>query len=96
MLYVDHVSGTALCFSRPSGAGVEATEAAPERISRGPRLVRAGRVLAARDNRRLSALAPVAGDAPRMKNGQKPMRGKESPVIFLLSGSATEASTGFN
>jgi hypothetical protein len=41
---------------------------APERISRDPRFVRPAGVLAAGDDRRFNALAPVAGDAPHFEN----------------------------
>jgi hypothetical protein len=58
-----------LCFEDALASDV--AEPAPERIGGDPRLVRADDMLSARDHRRLDSLAPVAGDAFGLEDGQR-------------------------
>jgi hypothetical protein len=55
------------------GAYFEATQPL-KRISRDPRFIQPGHVLAGRDERRFNVLASVAGDAPQVENRDRHVR----------------------
>jgi hypothetical protein len=55
----------------PVRPGDEQLHPSPERIGRDPRLVRAGGVPAACNDRRLDALAAMTGDALDLKDGER-------------------------